>query len=286
MVHPKLRTVRLPHELFNKRGATIEVRIGSVIPFDRIAAIPDDTEATSYLRWRTYLLSKRSQPSVRIDKTKQISRPIAAKVCNQSMAADLRALAPEHHLEDSRELSVYLAGSHQIPNVLKEIGRLREVTFREVGEGTGHPEDLDQFDSYYQHLVLWSKTNQEVVGAYRVGNSDQITAKYGVKGLYTNTLFHYDPTFFREIGPALELGRSFVRKEYQKKYAPLLALWKGLGKYVSRHPEAPVLFGAVSISNDYNPASRQLVARFLEEQMSNEKLAKLVKARSAVSARP
>lgn len=279
MVHPKLRTVRLPHELFKKRGATIEIRFGSVIPFSRIAAIPDDIEATSYLRWRTYLLSKRGQAAIRTDRAKHFLRPIAAKVCHHSMAADLRSLSPEHQLEDSRDLSVYLAESHQLPNVLKEIGRLREVTFREVGEGTGKPEDLDQFDMYYQHLVLWSKTNQEVVGAYRVGNSDQISAKYGVKGLYTNTLFHYDPAFFREIGPALELGRSFVRKEYQKKYAPLFALWKGLGRHVSRHPETPVLFGAVSISNEYTPASRQLVARFLEEQMANEKLATLVKAR-------
>lgn len=183
-------------------------------------------------------------------------------------------------MEDSRDYSVFLASAADIPHVLKEIGRLREVTFRAVGEGTGKATDLDTFDPYYKHLFLWSKQKSEVVGAYRVGDVGEILSRYGVKGLYTNTLFQFGEGFFRRIGPSLELGRSFVRPEYQKKYAPLLMLWKGLGKFISRNPEIPTLFGAVSISNDYNPVSRQLVTRFLENQEANPELAHMVRARN------
>jgi len=283
MVHPSLRTAQLPHELFNKRGKSVEIRVGSVIPFARIASIPDDTEATAYLRWRTYLLGSRSQRNGRTpDRSVEAGlhlEPIGSQVPKELMASELLRLGSEQLLEDSRELSVYLADACQIPNLILEVGRLREVTFRAVGEGTGKSRDLDCFDNYYQHLILWNKTKQEVVGAYRIGNVDGIISKYGVKGLYTNTLFHFDPAFFRRIGPALELGRSFVRQEYQKKFSPLLLLWKGLARHVSRHPETPVLFGAVSISNDYSSTSRQLVARYLKEQQSNDKLSKLMRAR-------
>jgi putative hemolysin len=117
------------------------------------------------------------------------------------------------------------------------------------------------------------------VGAYRVGLVKDILARFGVAGLYTSSLFQFDEKFFERAGDSLELGRSFVRPEYQKKYAPLLMLWKGLGQYISSNPEIHTLFGAVSISNDYNPVSRQLVTRFLEDQEANQDLARLVKAR-------
>ncbi|MCU1259738.1 MAG: putative hemolysin [Bryobacterales bacterium] len=279
MVHPRLRTARLPHELFNKRGKSVEIRVGSVIPFEAVADIPDDTDATRYLRWRTYLLGKRGETGLRVVRPEKPLEAIAQEASNDALLADLRGLRPEQCLEDSREYAVYLAETAQLPNLLPELGRLREMTFRLVGEGTGRARDLDSFDAYYDHLLLWNKTKQELVGAYRIGNAPHILARYGTKGLYTSTLFHYDAAFFRSIGPALELGRSFVRPEYQKKYAPLLLLWKGLGRHVARHPETPVLFGAVSISNDYNPVSRHLVARFLEEQQANEELAKLVRPR-------
>lgn len=283
MMHPSLRTARLPHELLNKRGKSVEIRVGSVIPFTRIASIPDETEATAYLRWRTYLLGSRSQRNGRTpDRSGDAGlhlEPLANGTSKELMAADLLGLGAEQLLEDSGEFSVYLADARQIPNLILEVGRLREVTFRAVGEGTGKSRDLDVFDNYYQHLILWNKIKLEVVGAYRIGNAHKIISQYGVKGLYTNTLFHFDPAFFRGIGPALELGRSFVRQEYQKRFSPLLLLWKGLARHVSRHPETPVLFGAVSISNDYSPTSRQLLARYLKEQQSNDKLSKLVRAR-------
>ncbi len=279
MVHPRLRTARLPHELFNKRGRNVEIRVGSLIPFGVISEISNDTEATRYLRWRTYLLSQRNDKPIRLAASARPLEPVADPSSKESLLADLRGLRPDQLLVTTREFSVYLAEARQIPQMMHELGRLRELTFRKVGEGTGKALDLDQFDDYYDHLLLWSEDAQELVGAYRIGNASQIIAKYGIKGLYTSTLFQYEPAFFRGTGPALELGRSFVRPEYQRKYSPLLLLWKGLGKHVSRHPETPVLFGAVSISNEYSDVSRHLVARFLQEQQASEKLSRLVKPR-------
>ena len=147
-----------------------------------------------------------------------------------------------------------------------KLGRLREITFRAAGEGTGRSADLDQFDAYYWHLLLWNKEKQEMAGAYRAGNTDEIIRAHGVKGLYTNTVFRYNEQLFLKIGSALELGRSFVRPEYQRQYAPLLLLWKGIARFVAAHPETPVLFGAVSISNEYSSVSREMIVRYFEQR--------------------
>ena len=173
---------------------------------------------------------------------------------------------------------MYLAAADAIPNVLREIGRLRELTFRGAGEGTGAALDLDTFDPHYLHLFLWSKAAREVAGAYRLGPTADLLPRFGVWGLYSNTLFRLNPELFQRTGPALEMGRSWVRPEYQRQYAPLLLLWKGITCYVSAHPECAVLFGAVSISNDYNPVSRSLLVSYLETQ-EEAALAHLVKPR-------
>jgi hypothetical protein len=174
-------------------------------------------------------------------------------------------------LDANSSFVLYLAPAAAIPRLLKEIGRCREVTFRAAGEGTGHATDLDPFDSYYQHLFLWSKM-------YRLAVTTDVLSKFGIGGLYTSTLFRFHSRFFERIGPAVELGRSFVAPEYQKNYAPLLLLWKGITRVVQRRPEAPVLFGAVSISNQYRPASRGLMANYLSGRASHE-LARFVQPR-------
>jgi putative hemolysin len=163
--------------------------------------------------------------------------------------------------------------------MLRELGRLREVTFRLAGEGTGKPRDLDHFDRYYWHVLLWNKTKQELVGAYRAGDTAKILAEHGLNGLYTSTLFRYDERVFEKIGPALELGRSFVRAEYQRQYAPLLLLWKGIARLLTTHTDTPVLFGAVSISNDYSKASREMIYRFFEARMQDDELAGMIEPR-------
>ena len=149
------------------------------------------------------------------------------------------------------------------------------MTFRAVGEGTGKSIDLDSFDHYYKHVLLWSKTKQELVGAYRLGLTAEILPRLGTAGLYTSTLFRYDPRLFDEFGPALELGRSFVRPEYQRQYAPLLMLWRGIGRFLAANPKLTILFGAVSISSRYNRVSRELIVRFFRAREKDRELGEL-----------
>ena len=183
------------------------------------------------------------------------------------------------------ELEAYIARASEIPNVLRELGRLREITFRAAGEGTGKALDLDEFDAHYLHLFVWNPRKQELVGAYRLAHTETVRKQSGARGLYTATLFRYGNPFLDRLGPALELGRSFVRQEYQKGFSPLLLLWKAIGAYVAQHPECKTLFGPVSISNRYQAVSRELIVSFLEKYESLRDWAGLVRNRSALRER-
>jgi putative hemolysin len=206
----------------------------------------------------------------------KIQEPVAAAVRPELLEEELAQLPVDRCLVESGDLAVYLGTSGEMPHMLREVGRLRETTFRLAGEGTGKSLDLDRFDHYYWHMLLWNKSSRELVGAYRAGNTTEIVAEHGIGGLYTSTLFRYDQRILQKLGPALELGRSFVRPEYQRQYAPLLLLWKGIARLVATRPRTPVLFGAVSISNDYSEASREMIYRFFEERMQDDKLAELI----------
>ncbi|MEO8006444.1 MAG: GNAT family N-acyltransferase [Betaproteobacteria bacterium] len=181
----------------------------------------------------------------------------------------------------SGNFSVYYARADQMPWCLQEIGRLRETAFREVGEGTGRPTDVDLFDAYYVHLFVWDHAADMIVGAYRLGLADEILARYGKRGLYTHSLFKYADPALRALNPAIELGRSFVRSEYQRSFSPLMLLWRGIGEFIVRHPRYATLFGAVSISNDYEAASRRLIVDYLSANNLEQSLARHVKPRHA-----
>ena len=257
------------------------------MPADAVEAVPNDREAIEYLRWRTYLLARRvkseaSWPiALRSRIASRIQEPVAAPVEPVFLTHEISLLPAGRCLAETADLAVYLATAPEIPQLLLEVGRLRELTFRRAGEGTGKSRDLDSFDDYYWHVLLWHKTKSELVGAYRAGNTAEILKTRGLTGLYTSTLFRYDERIFQKLGPALELGRSFVRPEYQRQYAPLLLLWKGIARLVASRPETPVLFGAVSISNDYNGASREMIYRFFEARMQEDDLAGLIEPRRA-----
>ena len=277
MINPKLRTLFLLQEFLQQREKNVQVRIGKAIPSELIANLENDEEATEYLRLRTYLLSYRGKKPVSLPSKmrsalpRKTQEPIAPEVPSQYVINDIAALPAERLLLENAEFAVYAARASELPYALDELGRLREVTFRAAGEGTGRSADLDHFDSYYWHLLLWNKEKQELAGAYRAGNTDDIIRAHGIKGLYTNTVFRYDEQLFLKIGSALELGRSFVRPEYQRQYAPLLLLWKGIARFVATHPETPVLFGAVSISNEYSSLSREMIVRYFEQRQNEDK---------------
>ncbi|MGB8060656.1 MAG: GNAT family N-acyltransferase [Candidatus Sulfotelmatobacter sp.] len=285
MIHPKLRSAFLLQEFLQQAGKAVEVRVGSPLSPDAILTMNDDREVTAYLRWRTHLLARRnrmerSRPltSRTIFRVK-IQEPIADAVPPQTLADEIETLPARNRLAESGDLSVYVATAVEIPHALLEVGRLRELTFRQAGEGTGKSRDLDSFDQYYWHVLLWNSAKRELVGAYRAGSTAEILRERGIRALYTSTLFRYDERLFEKLGPALELGRSFVRSEYQRQYAPLLLLWKGIARLAALHPEAAVLFGAVSISNDYNEASREMIYRFFEARMHRDDLSAMVEPR-------
>jgi putative hemolysin len=285
MIHPRLRTAFLLQEFLQQKGRTVEIRVGSAIPSDSVGGMADDREAIEYLRWRTYLMARRSRPekswpvAMRSKISAKVQEPAAPAEPAELLAEEVDQLPGDRCLAESGDLAVYLAKANETPRMLQELGRLREETFRLAGEGTGKRRDLDCFDSYYWHVLLWHNTKRELVGAYRAGNTAEILAKRGVGGLYTSTLFRYDARVFEKIGPALELGRSFIRPEYHRQYAPLLLLWKGIARLVATHAEAPVLFGAVSISNEYSKASREMIYRFFEARMHEDELAGLIEPR-------
>jgi putative hemolysin len=280
IAHPRCRTALLGRELLNKSGRRVEVRVGTPVSADKLLAIPTAREQVDYLRWRTYLLGRREQSKPRTSAPLARSASIdgSAAVAPQTPAhlvsADISALPPKRVLGRSGDLVVYLAAAHEIPNALREIGRLREITFRAAGEGTGSSLDVDEFDTHYLHLFVWNARREEIAGAYRMAGTDRVAGH-----LYTRTLFRYDARFLERLGPALELGRSFVRKEYQKGFTPLLLLWKGIGAYVARNPRYKILFGPVSISNQYAAASRELMVGFLEKYATLREWAGLTRGR-------
>jgi putative hemolysin len=290
LINPRLRTLFLLQEFLQQREKNVRIRIGKAIPSQLIANLEDDEEATEYLRLRTYLLSHRGKKPFSIPTRMRAALPrkhqerIAEEVPSRFVVNDIAALPAERLLIENAEFAVYAARASELPHAIDELGRLREITFRAAGEGTGRSADLDQFDAYYWHLLLWNKEKQELAGAYRAGETDAIIRAHGIKGLYTNTVFRYDEQLFLKIGSALELGRSFVRPEYQRQYAPLLLLWKGIARFVAAHPETPVLFGAVSISNEYSSLSREMIVRYFEQRRVKDEdgreFADLIQART------
>ncbi len=280
LVHPLLRTFLLPREMLNKQHQTIHINIGSCIAPARLATLPTDEEMIAYLQMRSHLLQ---QPRVTAlpapPKPTTAPAPIARPDSIETLAAEVESLDADALLVENGEFQVFIAPADRIPHALFELGRQREVAFRGVGEGTGKAVDLDQFDEDYLHLFLWNRAAREIAGGYRLCLMDKMLATKGMKGLYTSTLFRFDESLITDIGPTLELGRSFVRPDYQRSFAPLLLLWRGIGQFVVRNPQYRHLFGPVSISNSYTTMSRQLMVAFLQANHLLPEMAVRVKPR-------
>ena len=284
LFHPLLRSLLLARELGNKQNRRIAMHIGTPIANRKLSSLATDDEVARYLRLHTYLLNKENSFAQVVDESVvgqgEGEVPVIEAVDPAQLHAEVAALPAEQLLSESGDMQVFYARAEQVPWVMQEIGRLREITFRAVGEGSGKASDIDLYDSYYLHLFIWNKKAQEIVGAYRLGLADEIFGKYGKRGLYSHSLFRYSKRLLRAINPAIELGRSFVRIEYQRSFTPLLLLWKGIGQFVQRHPRYSVLFGPVSISNDYSSTSQQLLVDFLSANNSDPKLSRFIKPRS------
>lgn len=292
LVHPRFRTMLLPAMMDRQRNRVIDMRVGTPLPWRDLAKYSTDEELINYMRLRAYALEARETevspprrrlrfPLRRRRATSSTSVPVVDAVPAEQLEAEVARLPESARLLASGDLEVYIERAPAMPAIMRELGRLREITFRGVGEGTGREIDLDMFDDHYLHLFIWNRPKREIVGAYRLGLADEIVERFGVEGLYTHTLFQFDRRLLAHLEPAIELGRSFVRPEYQKAFSSLLLLWKGIGAFIVRNPRYFSLFGPVSITNEYRDDSRNMMLRALSLSNFAPELARLVKPRHA-----
>lgn len=273
-IHPLLRTAMLGRELLNKSGETISVSVGNPIPYSEIKDFDNEEDITQYFRLNTYLMGSMGNEQAPTLQDEN-AEPIIAPVSVETLESELLALESYKLLEQG-DFEVYCAPTPSMPSMMREIGRVREESFREVGEGSGRSCDIDPFDQHYYQLFVWNKANCDLVGAYRLGLVDELLAKGGIDALYSTSLFKYDEAFVESLGQSIELGRSVVAKQYQRNMHSLLLLWKGIAGFVQRNPKYTHLFGPVSISNDYSPVARQLIASVMSVHYYDDEKAKLV----------
>ncbi|MFI2742137.1 GNAT family N-acyltransferase [Zhouia sp. PK063] len=267
-----LRTAKLPSELLTQKKRVIHVRVGRPITVEAQKEQETLQDFTDFLRRKTYMLAnpfekesllQKMPNSIRLPKSppKEIITPVHPAI----LEAEVQKIKDQDcRLLESKNYEVYLAEAAQIPNILREIGRLREITFREVGEGTNQAIDLDKFDNYYHHLFLWDNEAKCIAGAYRMGFGKDIFKKYGIDGFYLQDLFRFEPELFKMMGESIEMGRAFVVRSYQQKPMPLFLLWRGIVHITLRYPDHKYLIGGVSISNQFSNFSKSLMIEFMK----------------------
>ncbi len=282
LIHPNLRTAKIPSELLNKKHKTIQVRIGNPISLKDQNEFPDISRYGRFLRAKTYALGTRLEvkkffrqsyaPPVKVE-------DVIDAVPKEKILEDITGIEENYLLFAFQDFKVYCAPSSEIPNIMTELGRLREITFREVGEGTNLKIDLDEYDIYYHQLFIWDTIGEQIVGAYRIGKGKNIMEQYGAKGFYIQSLFRLQPQFNQILKQGIELGRSFIVKEYQRKPLSLFLLWKGILYFLLKHPEYRYLVGPVSISNRFSDFSKSLIIKFITTHHFNTKISNYIKPR-------
>ena len=283
-IHPALRTAKLPSELFNKHGHKIRLRIGKPIMPADLPYQNSTSKLLDFLRAKTYALGTGLENEKKIFnprnlfKIRKRQKAIAEAVPVDLLEDEIEKLQ-EFRVWTEKSYEVYITPTVAIPNIIKEIGRLREITFREIGEGTNKQTDLDEYDIYYNHLFIWDSEQSMIVGAYRLGKGDEIFYSMGKRGFYIAELFKIKGQFYPVLRQSLELGRSWVRKEYQLKPLPLFLLWKGILKYLVDNPRYRYLIGPVSISNRFSKFSKSLIVDFIGKHHFDHELAQYVKPR-------
>ena len=265
-----LRTAKLPSEVISQEGRTIKVRIGKPISVTDQNEYKDIAAFSEFIRKKTYMLANPFEKKTNILSTEKIkikkpAKKITAQRNPNLFVKEIAALREkEVRLLETKNYEVFFASAKDIPNILHEIGRLREITFREVGEGTNKEIDLDKFDKYYHHLLLWDREANCLAGAYRMGLGKEIYKKHGINGFYIQTLFRIEPELYQMMENTIEMGRAFIIGEYQQKPMPLFLLWKGIVHVTLRYPEYKYLMGGVSISNQFSDFSKSLMIEFMK----------------------
>ncbi|MGK0413886.1 MAG: putative hemolysin, partial [Polaribacter sp.] len=280
-----LRTAKLPSEVMSQKGRVIRVRIGKPITVKDQNEFLEIPAFGNFIRKKTYMLANSFEKKLKLLSTEKIKikRP-AKKITSQRSTFlfknEVDALRENNgHLLESKNYEVFFARAKDIPNLLHEMGRLREITFREVGEGTNKAIDLDIYDKYYHHLFLWDSVANCLVGSYRMGLGKEIYKKYGINGFYVQTLFRIEPELHQMMENTIEMGRAFIIKEYQQRPMPLFLLWKGIVHVTLRYPEYRYLMGGVSISNQFSDFSKSLMIEFMKSHYYDPYIAQYINAK-------
>ena len=278
-----LRTAKLPSELFSQKDRVIKVRIGKPISVAEQNEHQTLEAYSEFLRKKTYMLAKTfDKESSFLQQAQNLKLPkspkkIATPAATEKMVKEIEELRKDDsRMLTSKNYEVFFTEAHKIPNILHEIGRLREVTFREVGEGTNESIDIDRYDKYYHHMFLWDSDTNQIAGAYRMGLGSEIFPKYGIDGFYLQELFRFEPELFDMMSKSIEMGRAFITKEYQQKPMPLFLLWKGIVHTTLRYPEHKYLIGGVSISNQFSDFSKSLMIEFMKSHYYDPYVAQYV----------
>lgn len=306
-IHPMLRTVRLPLELTNKKGQSVSVAFGSVVPAKRLKDIGDVKTVSDFLRANVYCLRSvlvgesaveeqeeelRRAALLRLRLRKKRKRSIGKASASELvepidpalLGRELDAIADTRMLIRVGDMCLFCAPTSDIPLSMREIARLREVTFRAVGEGTLMEMDSDRYDDLYEHLFIWDAERQAIAGAYRIGFGDVLLDNRGFEGFYTYTLFEFSRHLNDVLRQSIELGRSFVVPEYQRRSQTLLLLWRGILQVLLRNPSYRYLMGPVSMSGGYAMAAKWLLIDYIKANHWNTELAKYVVPRNGIGA--
>lgn len=276
---PRLRALFLIREMTHPNTRQLKIRFGPAIPVRTVNRQGSPERAAERLRARCYLVGDlgvqrpvQSAASAEAEAAAQKAwEPIADRPDGASFTEDLERLRTEgKSLAEADSFEAVLFQGKEAPALLTELGRQREITFRLAGQGVGKGCDVSDEDLYYHHLVIWDRAENRLVGAYRIGFTDRILAEHGQEGLYLDHVFHIQPGFFEKTGPAMELSRSFVAPEYQRDGRALGMLWRGLGGIVMREERYSQLFGSVTISNAFSPASRAIQYEFLRQNHADD----------------
>ncbi|MEX2369553.1 MAG: lysophospholipid acyltransferase family protein [Bacteroidales bacterium] len=285
LIHPALRTVKLPSEMFNKRHKKIRIRIGNPISVKEQAEFNDLSRYGRFLRAKTYSLGSALEVKrFFLPRFKRVKKadPIAEPVPKHDILNEIELLKADEDilLFSQNNYEVFCTASIKIPHIMNEIGRLREITFREVGEGTNRSMDLDEYDLYYNQLFVWDSEAEKIVGAYRVGIGDEILQRFGIRGFYIHSLFRIQRGFKKILRQSMELGRSFIIEEYQRKPLPLFLLWKGILYFLIKNSEYRYLIGPVSISNRFSEFSKSMIINYIRKNYYNRQFSKYIRPRT------
>ncbi len=253
-------TFLLPGELFKSKDKHITLNIGNIIPADSFTHSGLNEKIQSkLLRKHVYRLAKNKQDIFKTENT--IIHPVSSKILKKELTSSMLLG------QAGSDKYIYSVSYSNAKNVVKEIARLREITFRKVGEGTGKSLDFDIYDKYYKHIVLWDDKELEIVGSYRLGISSEILNHYGSDGLYNSGQFDINTSFMPLLNNSIELGRSFVQEKYWKTRA-LDYLWQGIATMFQKYPDVRYLFGAVSISDSYSDIAKEMIVYYYKKWYS------------------